>query len=125
LQDSFKKAPLSIVKREKGRKIPDLQHSISSKIEGTMNAKPELNPLENPDVWEDDVLRRYPDPDSITQQKTLEEYRNYDCQQRDTVKEFYRLNLFTPNFSVPTLISLTKILVQSTVSILQTVDLIT
>ncbi|MEO5975883.1 MAG: inositol oxygenase family protein [Chryseolinea sp.] len=57
-----------------------------------MNTKQDLNPLENLEVWEDDVLRRYPDPESIATEKTVEEYRNYDSPQRDTVKEFYRLN---------------------------------
>lgn len=57
-----------------------------------MSTKQELNPLENLDVWEDDLLRRYPDPESIAQEKTVEAYRNYDSPQRDTVKEFYRLN---------------------------------
>jgi len=52
----------------------------------------ELNPLTSLDVWEDDVLERYPDPASIATAKTTEEYRNYDEPARDTVKEFYRLN---------------------------------
>lgn len=44
------------------------------------------------DEWEDDLLERYPDPDSIATAKSTEEYRNYDSPQRDTVREFYRLN---------------------------------
>jgi inositol oxygenase len=52
----------------------------------------EINPLPSLDVWEDDVLKRYPDPDSIATSKSTEEYRNYDEPGRDTVKEFYRLN---------------------------------
>jgi inositol oxygenase len=52
----------------------------------------EINPLASLDVWEDDVLERYPDPGSIATAKTTEEYRNYDEPARDTVKEFYRLN---------------------------------
>lgn len=50
------------------------------------------NPLHNLDEWEDDLLLRYPEPDSITTEKSKEEYRNYDSPGRDSVKEFYRLN---------------------------------
>jgi inositol oxygenase len=49
-------------------------------------------PLSNLDEWEKDVLSRYPDPASIAQNKTTEEFRNYTEPPRDTVKEFYRLN---------------------------------
>jgi inositol oxygenase len=52
----------------------------------------EAVPLTSLDEWEDDVLRRYPDPESIAAAKTTEEYRNYDTPVRDSVKEFYRLN---------------------------------
>lgn len=49
-------------------------------------------PLKSLDEWEEDVLRRYPDPQSIAREKETESYRNYDNPERDTVKEFYRLN---------------------------------
>ncbi len=49
-------------------------------------------PLTNLDEWEDDLLLRYPAADTITTEKSKEAYRNYDSPQRDTVKEFYRLN---------------------------------
>lgn len=49
-------------------------------------------PLKSLDEWEDDLLRRYPDPESIAKEKETDEYRNYDNPGRDTVKEFYRLN---------------------------------
>jgi inositol oxygenase len=49
-------------------------------------------PLKNLDVWEEDLLLRYPDPDNIAQEKSKEDYRNYDNPERDTVREFYRLN---------------------------------
>jgi inositol oxygenase len=49
-------------------------------------------PLKSLDEWEEDVLRRYPDPETIAKAKSVEEYRNYDEPVRDTVKEFYRLN---------------------------------
>lgn len=49
-------------------------------------------PLQSLDEWEDDLLQRYPDPETIAKNKTNEEYRNYDNPQRDTVREFYRLN---------------------------------
>lgn len=52
----------------------------------------ENTPLKNLDEWEDDLLQRYPDPESIATSKSTNEYRNYDTPQRDTVKEFYRLN---------------------------------
>jgi inositol oxygenase len=52
----------------------------------------EKNPLSSLDVWEDDLLERYPDPESIATGKTTEEYRNYETPGRDTVREFYRLN---------------------------------
>src|SRR4051794_11866013 len=57
--------------------------------------EPQLNentPLQSLDEWEDDLLQRYPDPETIAEDKTTEEYRNYDNPQRDTVREFYRLN---------------------------------
>lgn len=57
-----------------------------------MDNKIEATPLKNLDEWEDDVLRRYPDPESIATAKKTDEYRNYDAPVRDTVKEFYRLN---------------------------------
>lgn len=52
----------------------------------------ETNPLKSLDVWEDDVLERYPDPTSIATEKSTEAYRNYASPERDTVREFYRLN---------------------------------
>jgi inositol oxygenase len=57
-----------------------------------MTKNSEALPLKNLDEWEEDLLRRYPDPDSIVDGKSVEEYRNYDNPQRDTVREFYRLN---------------------------------
>ncbi len=51
----------------------------------------EIAPLENIEEWEDDLLRRYPEPKSV--EKTKEDYRNYvDSERVKTVKEFYRLN---------------------------------
>lgn len=52
----------------------------------------EINPLSSLDVWEDDLLDRYPDPENIADGKTTEEFRNYDSPARDSVREFYRLN---------------------------------
>jgi inositol oxygenase len=47
------------------------------------------SPLESIEDWEDDLVKRYPEPKS----KTKEEFRNYDDNERlDTVREFYRLN---------------------------------
>ncbi|MDJ1501524.1 inositol oxygenase family protein [Xanthocytophaga agilis] len=51
----------------------------------------EVSPLSSMEEWEDDLLKRYPDPDESV--KTKEEYRNYvDSERVDTVREFYRLN---------------------------------
>jgi inositol oxygenase len=52
----------------------------------------EIAPLANLDEWEDDLLQRYPDPESIATSRKTEEYRNYETPVRDTVREFYRLN---------------------------------
>ncbi|MGR3808907.1 inositol oxygenase family protein [Jiulongibacter sp. NS-SX5] len=49
----------------------------------------EKNPLEDLDHWEDDLLKRYPEPEV----KAKEDYRNYvDSDRQNTVREFYRLN---------------------------------
>ncbi len=55
------------------------------------------NPLESLDNWEDDLLRRYPQPESqmtATMQAASQtaDFRNYDAEARPCVKEFYRLN---------------------------------
>jgi inositol oxygenase len=52
--------------------------------------KAAATPLESLDMWEDDVVRRYPVPEEPTKEK--EEFRNYDNPGRDTVSEFYRIN---------------------------------
>ena len=52
----------------------------------------EAVPLKSLDDWEEDLLRRYPDPENIATAKSTEEYRNYKEPERDTVREFYRLN---------------------------------
>lgn len=49
-------------------------------------------PLAHLDEWEDDILLRYPDPLDLSKIKKTEEYRNYASPQRDSVREFYRLN---------------------------------
>lgn len=40
------------------------------------------------ELWEEDLLRRYPSPD----EKVAADFRNYDNPARDTVREFYRMN---------------------------------
>ena len=57
-----------------------------------MKNNSESLPLKNLDEWEEDLLRRYPDPETIIDGKAVDEYRNYDNPERDTVREFYRLN---------------------------------
>lgn len=58
----------------------------------------EINPLQSLDEWEDAVLQRYPEPDTIAKEKSKEEYRNYSAPDRDTVREFYRLNHTYQNY---------------------------
>ena len=49
-----------------------------------------LNPLENIDDWDDDILKRYPEK---TNEKTKKEFRDYQNSNRaKTVREFYKLN---------------------------------
>src|SRR5580698_187054 len=55
--------------------------------EQTAFSAKEINPLHNIEEWDEDVLKRYPE-----QGKPQKEFRNYDEPQRDTVREFYRLN---------------------------------
>ena len=46
-------------------------------------------PLESLDDWEDDLKKRYPEPD----QKQKEDYRNYTDSPRDElVRNFYKIN---------------------------------
>ncbi|MDQ2752009.1 MAG: inositol oxygenase [Bacteroidota bacterium] len=52
----------------------------------------EINPLVSLDEWEDDLLKRYPNPEEIAIARSTDEYRNYKDPVRDTVREFYRLN---------------------------------
>ena len=68
--------------------------------------KPELHtrsnePLESLDEWEDFLVERYPEPASANTKvpsvgtdptKKKEEFRAYEANARDTVREFYRLN---------------------------------
>lgn len=48
----------------------------------------EPNPLNSLDEWEDDLIRRYPDPDT----KSQDEFRNYDAPEQQGVRDFYKLN---------------------------------
>ena len=49
-----------------------------------------INPLENIDDWDDDILKRYPEK---TTDKTKKEFRDYQNSNRaKTVREFYKLN---------------------------------
>ena len=50
----------------------------------------EHSPLKKLGDWEEDVLRRYPEP--MKAPKGKDEYRNYAEPPRSTVREFYRLN---------------------------------
>ena len=57
-----------------------------------MNEAYNPNPLASLDEWEDDLIKRYPDPKAIVEGKDANAYRNYEAPERDTVREFYRLN---------------------------------
>src|SRR3954471_18170291 len=59
-------------------------------MENNKFSEKEINPLQSIEQWEDDVLKRYPEPNEPA--KAKEEFRNYDDPRRETVKEFYRLN---------------------------------
>ncbi len=48
------------------------------------------SPLGTLGEWEDDVVRRYPEPAQT--HKTKAEFRNYAAPTRPTVREFYRIN---------------------------------
>jgi inositol oxygenase len=50
----------------------------------------EISPLHSLEEWEEDVLKRYPEPEAPA--KAKDAYRNYENPERDTVREFYRLN---------------------------------
>lgn len=62
-------------------------HKIIANI---MFSEKEISPLTSLDEWEDDVLLRYPEPNTIA--KAKDEFRDYTDPKRETVKEFYRLN---------------------------------
>lgn len=49
------------------------------------------------ELWEEDLLERYPDPSEITKQN-VESYRNYEDPKRDSVKNFYKLNHINQTF---------------------------
>jgi inositol oxygenase len=55
-------------------------------------ADPVDNPLHSLDDWEDDLVQRYPEPASVAAGKNTAEFRDYENTQKDTVREFYRLN---------------------------------
>ncbi len=59
---------------------------------------PDDAPLESLEEWDDDVRRRYPEPDQPAAAQSLaggaksHQFRNYDEGTRDGVREFYRQN---------------------------------
>jgi inositol oxygenase len=52
------------------------------------------SPLKSIDEWDDFMAERYPEADaaSISTNKDVKEFRNYEAPARSTVREFYRLN---------------------------------
>ena len=61
-------------------------------METYTNPQVNKNPLGSLDEWEEDLLKRYPDPEAIATAKSTEAYRNNEEPTRDTVKEIYKLN---------------------------------
>ena len=56
------------------------------------STKPLSGPLQSLDEWEEDVLNRYPTPESIATERDTASFRNYEAPVRNTVREFYRQN---------------------------------
>ena len=59
------------------------------------NQPSETHPLGSLDEWEDDLLKRYPEPHSFQSSSVSnqpEKFRNYAAEARASVREFYRLN---------------------------------
>lgn len=55
----------------------------------------ESHPLHSLDEWEDDLLQRYPEPQSFQSRNVSQQtsqFRNYAAETRPSVREFYRLN---------------------------------
>jgi inositol oxygenase len=52
---------------------------------------PDQGPLNSIEEWEDDLLVRYPDADSIAAGRDTDAYRDYEATTKDSVREFYRL----------------------------------
>ena len=52
-------------------------------------SKEEMSPLSSLEVWDEDVLKRYPEPGPA---KAKDEFRIYDDAEDNPVREFYRLN---------------------------------
>jgi inositol oxygenase len=59
-------------------------------MSGTTDTGSEHSPLKGIGEWEEDVVRRYPEPGQP--HKAKEAYRNYAEPPRATVREFYRIN---------------------------------
>jgi inositol oxygenase len=57
-------------------------------------ASSDSGPLGDLDEWEDDLRRRYPEPNPLAPDstKTRDQFRDYRAEVRPEVKEFYRLN---------------------------------
>ncbi|HTE00541.1 MAG TPA: inositol oxygenase family protein [Mucilaginibacter sp.] len=49
------------------------------------------NPMQSIEEWEEDLLVRYPDAETIAAGRDTAEFRNYEATLKDTVREFYRL----------------------------------
>ena len=63
------------------------------------NGRNDEQPLDDLHEWEDDLLRRYPEPEQVGKssqftnaEKKQNEFRDYEKEARHSVREFYRLN---------------------------------
>ncbi len=66
---------------------------LAMKTSSSVLKSNETNPLSSLDIWEEDLLERYPENnDLLTKEKSADNYRNYENPERDTVRDFYRLN---------------------------------
>ena len=77
-------------KRYKNKRLRRLNKLQTHEGSISMQSKNSTNdrPLASLDEWEDDLLRRYPEPTT----DSAASFRNYAAEARPSVKEFYRLN---------------------------------
>ena len=73
-------------------KPPGITPEVASKDDKSQDMRAD-NPLRSLEEWDPFLQERYPEPVAgALAGKEREGYRNYDTPERDTVREFYRLN---------------------------------